>query len=179
MLNSLFQRVSDVVTNGYGFSARAGYVFRFRGPHRFKWGQLSFLLRAEDNVAFCEIVKEGEYAFISALLPNIGSPQVLDVGANIGLFSLQVFQHNPRSSIVALEPSPDTFEVLRATQKLNGNFKWEVRQEALFGSEGTVAFASKGASTARRILQGAADTVKVAEFLAQHRNAVELIHVIM
>lgn len=158
----LLEHISDAIAYSDDLAAAVGYVFRFRGPHRFKWGSFPFLLRIQDRVAFVEIVKEGEYAFISALLPDSGSPRVLDVGANIGLFSLQVFQCNPKSWVTALEPSPDTFAILGTTRKLNGTLQWEVRQEALFNSEGTVEFATTGSSTARRIQRWeAADTVKV------------------
>jgi natural product biosynthesis luciferase-like monooxygenase protein/FkbM family methyltransferase len=39
---------------------------------------------------------------------------IFDVGANIGLFTLQVLQEHPDASVFAFEPMPRTFEILQA-----------------------------------------------------------------
>ena len=45
-------------------------------------------------------------------LRTSGAPLVVDVGANIGLFSLLVADLNPRAKIIACEPAPRAFAVL-------------------------------------------------------------------
>ena len=44
---------------------------------------------------------------------------VVDVGANIGLFALYVHRHVHRARIVAFEPVPEVFEVLKANVELH------------------------------------------------------------
>ncbi|MFD2420823.1 FkbM family methyltransferase [Amycolatopsis pigmentata] len=45
---------------------------------------------------------------------------VVDVGANVGLFTLYVKQLRPRARVLALEPMPATFEALRANLDRHG-----------------------------------------------------------
>ncbi|MFJ4618062.1 FkbM family methyltransferase [Streptomyces sp. NPDC088812] len=57
-----------------------------------------------------EIFEGGTYAGIS--LPD--DPFVVDVGANIGLFTLFVKQRRPRARVLAFEPLPELVAALRA-----------------------------------------------------------------
>ncbi|KAJ5110044.1 hypothetical protein N7532_002689 [Penicillium argentinense] len=53
-------------------------------------------------------------------VPNLPeAPFVIDAGANIGLFSLYMKQNYPASTILAFEPAPTTFDVLRRNLKLH------------------------------------------------------------
>ena len=54
-------------------------------------------------------------------VPNLPSaPFVIDAGANIGLFSLWMKQKYPSAKILAFEPAPQTFDVLRRNLALHG-----------------------------------------------------------
>lgn len=151
MFNSLLSRIADANRHAIGLRSWLHFVLRRPGIIRFRWGSLPFVLRMQDRVAFNEIVKEGEYAFVSKLIPPTGKPRVLDIGANIGLFSLQVFQSNPAAQVVALEPAPDTFSVLDQTRRENASLNWQTRQEAVYGTDGFVEFDATGTSTGRAI----------------------------
>jgi FkbM family methyltransferase len=48
------------------------------------------------------------------------TPFIVDVGANIGLFSLYMKQKYPQSKILAFEPVPENFEALSKNLKLHG-----------------------------------------------------------
>ncbi|KAJ5104258.1 hypothetical protein N7532_004787 [Penicillium argentinense] len=53
-------------------------------------------------------------------LPNASiSPFIIDAGANIGLMSLYMKQRYPSSKILAFEPAPDTFDILRRNLDLH------------------------------------------------------------
>ena len=69
-----------------------------------------------DEAAFLyeEIFVRRSYLQHGVAVPRTGAPVVLDVGANIGLFSLLCLRLNPRARVLAVEPSPDTFGVLEA-----------------------------------------------------------------
>jgi FkbM family methyltransferase len=72
---------------------------------------------------FSEIFIAGEYEPPSAVLAVLGSAgdavRVLDLGANVGLFAAFCRWRWPNASIVALEPDPDNFAVLRQTAAAN------------------------------------------------------------
>ncbi|HEY4452922.1 MAG TPA: FkbM family methyltransferase [Pseudonocardiaceae bacterium] len=48
------------------------------------------------------------------------SAVVLDIGANIGLFTLYVKRHRPSARVLAVEPMPVTFQALRANLRRHG-----------------------------------------------------------
>ena len=54
----------------------------------------------------------GSYFQHGVMVPTKGSPVIVDLGANIGLFSLSCLRHNPRAVVLAVEPAPSTFGVL-------------------------------------------------------------------
>ena len=137
-----------------GLLSLLGYMLCPSTPHRFRWGRYRFLIRTQDWFASREIVMGGEYSIIETLLPRTGNPIVLDMGANIGLFSLAVFRQNQGSRVIALEPAPDTFALLEKTRKLNPSLDWHIHQLALFASSGWVEFSTEGFSTGRRISAG-------------------------
>src|SRR5262245_18002458 len=57
---------------------------------------------------FSEIFLRDQYP--KALLKGAGT--IIDVGANIGLFSYYARLHAPKARIIAIEADPDTFAVL-------------------------------------------------------------------
>ena len=60
----------------------------------------------------------GEKFLIEHVLPRLldkEQPVILDVGANVGRYSKALYSAFPKAQIVAFEPVPRTFEVLRTT----------------------------------------------------------------
>lgn len=76
------------------------------------------LNRYETEYLFREIFVERAYFPQGVDLP--AGALVLDVGANIGLFSLFVARHVPGARIVAFEPAPDAFAALAANVRDHG-----------------------------------------------------------
>ncbi|GHJ41579.1 FkbM family methyltransferase [Streptomyces sp. TS71-3] len=81
-------------------------------------GELRCYAQSPDEARFQyrEIFELGCYDKVS--LP--ARPFVVDVGANIGLFSLYVKQRWPKAEILAFEPIPETLDVLRLNVKMHG-----------------------------------------------------------
>lgn len=156
------------------------YALKRPRPYRFRWDDLRFHMRMEDRVAFSEIVLDGEYGFLEEVVRSAARPRVIDLGANIGLFSLLAFRWNRAATVVAVEPAPDTYELLHATQSLNPELKWNTQQVAIADRAGTVPFSGGGASTGRRIMGKPGErTVNVPAqtldpFVQQHLGAGEI-----
>jgi FkbM family methyltransferase len=68
---------------------------------------------------------------------------VLDVGANLGLFSLLIGQRRPQQRIFAFEPNPSTFKALEENVARNGRRNIACCQIAVADYNGVVQFASR------------------------------------
>jgi FkbM family methyltransferase len=66
---------------------------------------------------------------------------ILDLGANIGLFALYAFGHWSVRSIVSYEPDPRNATVLRATIGAN-RLPWQVEEAAVSNRNGSLKFVS-------------------------------------
>ena len=133
----------------YGWDRRTG------------WLQLDgnrFATRGADWVAVDEVALRGEYEFIRPLLAG-PRPVVVDIGANIGMFSLFAFHVNPEASVDAFEPSADTFGLLDGNRQSNPSLSWRCHNAAVHAQDGVVRFDNGPASTARRVTTGAGDPV--------------------
>jgi FkbM family methyltransferase len=64
----------------------------------------------------------------------LGCDVVVDIGAHMGFFSMVALQSNPSLEVIAVEASPDNFEIL--SRNLNGHIL-EGRAKALFGAFGS------------------------------------------
>ena len=73
------------------------------------------------------------------------TPRILDCGANVGLASLYFKRIYPRARITAYEADPAIAAVARRNFAQNGLHDIEVRQAALWTSDGDVTFRSDGA----------------------------------
>lgn len=72
-------------------------------------------------------VLDGEYALPREYrLPNAGPIKVLDLGANVGAFSLWALAQWPEADISAYEPCPENFEALRKNLKGHGAHTYHI-----------------------------------------------------
>ena len=70
-------------------------------------------LHAEEaEFLFEEVFTRRSYCQSGVRVPKRGAPLVVDVGANIGLFSLFALTENPRATVIAIEPAPQLFAIL-------------------------------------------------------------------
>ena len=71
---------------------------------------------------------------LTRLVDGYAPDVVLDVGANVGQFALELRRYGYRGRIVSFEPHPEAFRLLRASAE--GDERWSVRNEALGVEEG-------------------------------------------
>jgi len=90
----------------------------------------------ETSSLFRQIFVDNVYFQSGISLP--ANSLVIDGGANIGLFTLYVLQHQPTATVVAVEPAPQTFQLLQAN---TSDFRTATVHNCALGREdGTMSF---------------------------------------
>ena len=90
--------------------------------------------------SFPTAMNDAEYNFLKS--GDFGKGAIVDIGANLGLFSLIAASHNPDRRIVAFEPGSSTFQALEANVKRNGA-NIECHNIALAKEDGELRFTMK------------------------------------
>lgn len=80
----------------------------------------------------------------------------IDVGANVGLHVLRAHMLG-MTEIIAFEPDPLTFELLRQNVSINGGYEIELHQAAVGTSNGTIGFSVDQISTGMSRVDSASD----------------------
>lgn len=81
--------------------------------HRFKNRELILQLDSEADLSvFSEIFQDLDYRLLEQIIEKAQHP-ILDIGAHIGLFSLYASCINNNIQILAFEPDPDNFQLLK------------------------------------------------------------------
>ena len=80
--------------------------------------EIAHLNRRETDYVYREIFEDQCYLRHGITLGEAAT--VIDIGANIGLFSLFVRSRCPSASVFAFEPSPAAFRALRANCEATG-----------------------------------------------------------
>ena len=128
----------------------------------------------EAHYIYGEIFELGSYLRHGVRLPE--GAVVLDVGANIGLFSLFVKRECPDARILAFEPAPVTAEALRRNMELHHVRDVEVHEVALGEQPGTQKLtffpALPGNSTSHPEEKAAARELQRAVLGEEHANRV-------
>ncbi len=111
-------------------------------------GEVAFHLRhaTDDLQTLDQVLGEAHYALpepAAAALRALGRPpEVVDLGANIGLFGAEVLDSWPGARVVAFEPDPGNAAVLARTVAANPGRRWELVQAAAGVTAGQVRFAA-------------------------------------
>ncbi len=114
---------------------------RRRDPLRFDLpGGLRLDVPAERLGEFKGIVMDDAYlkAFRPGCLAPADSATVLDVGANLGFFSVYAMSRLPGSTVLAVEPLPANFAALEANLALNPDHRFRACQAAVSDAPGTL-----------------------------------------
>jgi len=97
-----------------------------------------------DQSVIDEFFVDKMYRSVESIISNIPASSagrqypILDIGAHIGVFSLYSYVLCPPSYVLALEPEPNNFKLLKDNLKLNGCKNVKVLQAALVtGKEST------------------------------------------
>lgn len=139
--------------------------------YRLRDSGLPVLVRhGRDGEAFYELFRGREYEPPPALVERIGRPRrVLDVGANVGLFSAWAVARWPGVEVAAYEPEPANLGQLRHWLELAGQHAAgtgspapavTVHPAAVATTVGTVRFATGGGAGAH-LARGAEPAVEV------------------
>ncbi len=83
-------------------------------------------------------ISAAELAFLRR--HDFGDGVIIDIGANLGLFSLVLRDRFPERRIIAFEPAPSTFAALSRNAARNGAVNMECRQLAVSDRDGTTRF---------------------------------------
>jgi FkbM family methyltransferase len=74
------------------------------------------------------------------------SNTIADVGANVGVFSVLAKANNPNAQVIAFEPQPNIFEILKKNNAIN-NFDIHCENNAISNTSGSVPFFNHGPNT--------------------------------
>ncbi len=114
-------------------------LIRLKNQERFETGsiklstyQLDYIDAASLYGQYNEIVKNGIYAFSK----KTGPKYIIDCGANIGLSVLDLNKRYPDSEIIAFEPHPTIFRILKKNTREFRNVN--CIQSALWNKDGTI-----------------------------------------
>lgn len=145
--------VAQALAYARAFSQRTPTVFtaHYKGK--------PFRLRAGDWFSVCEVLLEHEYKVVADCLKNVERPVVLDLGSNIGAFSLYVLSQFPKAVVHGYEASLATYTLLLETQKLNAGLDWHPHYAAAWREDGTVSFETSALSTGSHVSAGGGETV--------------------
>ena len=63
---------------------------------------------------------------------------IVDVGANVGYFSLRAFSLFPKAKVISFEPMPVNYKLLNQYKEENPSFDWQAENKAMAGEETTI-----------------------------------------
>jgi len=97
---------------------------------------------------------------------------VLDIGANIGIFTLLACLSGPQVRVISFEPSPEVFSRLRGNVEANGwSDRCELRNEAASDRQGSAAF---DAGRVRNSSRAGISTMRVIPGSPEGENLIEV-----
>ncbi len=114
----------------------------------FDFGQS--ICRAEADLLMKEDPETAGIEFINLYLKNNNCSRMMDIGANVGLFSLELALSNPDIEYHLFEPLPTTFEMMKKTVILNevDEEKFVLNNLGMSNEEGSFDFYLPGSSEA-------------------------------
>ncbi len=86
------------------------------------------------------LCRTAERSHLARLIRSMVGPDsiFIDIGANFGLYSMICQAHQPRATVLAVEPEPSTFEAMSRSAQLNGLRNLHAFHLALSDQPGTV-----------------------------------------
>jgi FkbM family methyltransferase len=148
-------RLSALVRERGRFVVRQAARRRTVGRYRLAGSPVAVHLRhATDDVATLDqVVGLRHYEMPPPVLEALGELrrplEIVDLGANIGLFGAEALTRWPDAHVVAFEPDPANAAILRRTVAANGGLRWDLVAACAGVEEGAVAFAAGHFATSR------------------------------
>jgi FkbM family methyltransferase len=141
-------RLAQLVRERSRFLLRTAAGRRTAAPYRLRDNGITVHLRhaTPDLNTLEQVVAEGHYDLpreVDAALRSLGRPlEVVDLGANIGLFGALVLGRFPSAHVVAFEPDPENAAVHARSIEVNHGLRWELVCACAGTADGEVAFAA-------------------------------------
>lgn len=101
---------------------------------------MCFFVRPIDHYSFKEIILWHEYSFIRYLFKSSSPKIIVDLGANVGLFSVYMLSLWPLAQVHSLEAGNETYGMLHRNQKMNPELNWNTYQYAVWNQNGEINF---------------------------------------
>jgi len=125
----------------------------------FRRAKLWLGVGAGELTSYIELFLEDDYR-ISTVELRKQARVILDVGANIGVFSLAAAKRFPDAAIYAFEPSPDAYSRLVRNLDLNGAANVTPINRAVYSKCSTMGFSSEGSTSTGFVTGGGVLTVQ-------------------
>jgi FkbM family methyltransferase len=129
--------------------------------YKFRYQQITFYSRKLDWNAVDEVILRGEYDEILLAFSVVKKMVILDLGANIGSFSIKAFTLLPDAIIHAVEPSLGTFQILDKNRDANPDLQWQAYRYAIWNKNESVSFHESAAASTGSYLDQGGDTAQV------------------
>lgn len=132
--------------------------------YRFRSGEVIECRTKSTDINEAVVVLSGiEYAEQYCSLNTEIQPVIVDIGANIGSFSIYTHRLNKHlnPTIYAFEPHPDNANLTEANFKRNGLANYHIVQKAVAGTDGIASFDISGAFDAFKLNTDSLDTIEV------------------
>lgn len=100
-------------------------------------GGLDFDVPRSLRFIFKDIFLHRAYAPVPLLRHIPRDPAVLDLGANVGFFSLFAFHVRPQARVFSFEPMPANYRLLQKNHALQRNCDWSIFHEAVSDQSGS------------------------------------------
>ncbi len=112
---------------------------------------IPFRFRSCDLSAIDETLIRGEYQFIVPFIDSIDAPLIVDVGMNVGDFSILAVAVNPRSRIVGIEADAATASLARSNSPPSCKGLWTVHHRAAWRNNDQIFLETGAASVSNRV----------------------------
>lgn len=120
-----------------------------------------FVFTRKDMSALHEVLIEKEYDFLQPLISDQSKLVIVDIGANIGTFSIWSLNINPDAQIFSLEASPKNFSTLIQNQRTHKNAEnWECLNRAAWNTDTEIGFKEDGDSMSYKVSNSSDTRVK-------------------
>lgn len=110
------------------FKTSGGSAFHFKMRNGFEIDVPKKMLPPFKESFFDGVYFQG---FPQEKVPADGDLKVIDIGANVGYFSLFIFSRYPKANVYSYEPMPFNYSQLKSYQDHYTEFSWQTEQKAV------------------------------------------------
>jgi len=143
---------------------------------------LNFKICAYDYFTLNLLIKEIFFSHEYYFETNVDHPMIIDCGANIGISVLYFKMMFPHSKILAFEPNPHAYQLLKRNININKLENVEIKNVALYDEEKEISFfiSNLGAPNAsvRKDRGGERELIVKTQKLSSYLQNVEIIDLI-